>query len=168
MRSRVGLIVVILVFVSTPLFAQGRCSLAGTWTGENDAGLVFLITFTPLNNSHSRFSAFAGHANDPTGFGLFPAAVDLSAFQGEAQRTNIRTFYQTALAYVRDDFGWIGTWAVSGTWTLSKDCGTAEVVWQASAFFPGQDPIADPPFFCFPLITGVYHRVPVVASSCPE
>ena len=168
MRLRVVLVVVILVFVSTPLFAQGRCSLAGTWTGENDAGLVFLITFTPLNNSHSRFSAFAGHANDPTGFGLFPTAVDLSAFQGDAERTDIRTFYQTALAYVRDDFGWIGTWAVSGTWTLSKDCGTAEIVWQASAFFAGDDPTADLPFFCFPRITGVYHRVPVVASSCPE
>ena len=168
MNTRSVLIAFVCLCLTAPLFAQGRCSLAGTWTGDNDAGLVFLITFTPLNNSDSRFSTFAGHANDPTGLGLFPTAVETSAFQGEAQRTTIRTFDQTALAYVRDDFGWIGTWAVSGTWTLSKDCGTAEVVWYASAFSPGQDPIADPPFFCFPPITGVYHRVPVVASSCLE
>ncbi len=148
--------------------ASGRCSLAGTWIGDNDAGLAFLITFIPLDPAHDRLASIAGGANDATGFGLFPTAVDYTPFQGEVKRTGRRTFDYTGLAYARDELGWIGTYAVSGSWTLSEDCGTGTVVWHASTFFAGQDPFADTPFFCFPPITGSYHRVSVVPSLCEE
>jgi len=167
MKFRVVLVVVLLVFVSTPLFAQGRCSLAGTWTGENDAGLVFLITMTPLDNAHRTFSSIADADVNPPG-AVFPGATEVGTFHGELVRTGKRSFNQTALAYVRNDDGWIGTLAVSGTWTLSKDCGTVEVLWYASGFLPGDDPFASPPIFCLGPITGVYHHIPVVPSSCEE
>lgn len=87
--------------------ASGRCSLAGTWIGDNDAGLAFLITFIPLDPAHDRLASIAGGANDATGFGLFPTAVDYTPFQGEVKRTGRRTFDYTGLAYARDELGWM-------------------------------------------------------------
>jgi hypothetical protein len=158
-----------LLLVPTNASAAGRCSLAGTWIGQNDAGLNFLITFNPLDNAHKTFSSLADSPDDPAAFGVFPTATDGTAFQGTTRRTGRYTFEQTALAYQREgNAGWVGTFAVSGSWRLSKDCRTATVVWHASAFLPEDDPIGGVPFFCFPPITGVYHRVPVVASACEQ
>ena len=158
----------LLLMVASAAAAAGRCSTAGVWIGENDLGLTFIISVTPIDNAHKRFLVHGGDANEPTGFGLFPTAVDGTDFQGVMERTGRYTFDQTSLAYARDDVGWVGTFAVSGTWTLSQDCSTAEVIWYGSAFFPEDDPIGGEPFFCFPPITGLYHRVPVVPSSCEE
>lgn len=160
------LIALVALLVPFSVSAESRCTLAGTWIGENDAGLAFVITFIPLDATQNKLASIADAANDPSGFGVFPTAVDGTPFQGVAERTGRYTFEQTALAYARDDFNWVGTFAVSGIWTLSQDCNTADVMWYASTYFPGEDPIAGEPFFCFPPIAGSYHRVPVVASFC--
>ena len=91
-----------------------------------------------LDNAEKQFSLLSGSANDPTSFNVFPTAVDHTAFMGTADRTGRDTFDSRALAYSRDDFQWIGTIAVAGAWTLSEDCTTASVTWNAGAFFPGE------------------------------
>ncbi len=151
---------------------SGRCSLAGTWFGETDAGFVFLITFNPLDNSHRAFSIIAdADANHPSGGGVFLEAVEFGTFHGEAKRTGPRSFEQMSLAYGRDDsfpLPWIATITASATWELSSGCDTAEVNFQAATFFPEQNPFVDEPFFCYPPDTGTYHRVPVIGSACAE
>ncbi len=146
--------------------AAGRCTLAGAWHGENDAGFVVLITVIPIDNAHGRFVVIADAAANPPG-SSFPGAVDATAFHGSLVRTGPRTFAQTELSYARDDSAWIATFHVAGAWELPEVCDTAEAPWQSAAFLSFQDPFADEPIACLPPVIGTYRRIPVAASPCP-
>ncbi len=148
--NKLRIIAVVLVTTSLAAFlAHARSAAAagnqapaifqGSWVGENSLGVHLFETATPLDPNNSRVALVLSATADPTFGGMFPTAVAMTAFHGEAIRAGPQSFDFTKLAVGSDASGQIVYFLESSGTKVFTDPGHFHGAATLSIFGAAQD-----------------------------
>ena len=130
----------------------------GAWM-RSDIDLFFTASVAGLG----RYSLICqGKTINPTWYGIYPTAVDISDMYGEMVVTGKNTYDFLLIDYAIDESYnvlyqrvWSGTLVQTSNDHIDGD-------FTASFFSPDQDPFNDEPIYCFGPYLFSYDRIPVV------
>lgn len=147
------------------------CTEEGAWLSEADVGAVFFKVANRGANATTGTLFIEWVVMDPTLFGNFPGAVEITQGVGtwhthlQQHATGRRQYAYTWMAYGLGSDGLpVYVVVVSGTDAM-QDCDTLAFDYVMEIFLAGQDPFADEPVACL-AGTGVKRRIPATSASC--